>query len=71
MKEFGKEINPMLLAQRIFTGSFTDLLFNIASRDKSLQEMVSDAMAETSEGINVTKLVAKTLKVICRSAFHL
>ncbi len=71
MNEFGKEINPMLLAQRIFTGPFADLLFDIASRDLSLQNMVSEAMAETSEGINVSRLVLRTLKVIGMSAFHL
>lgn len=71
LNEFGNEINPMLLPQRIFTGPFTDLLFDIAHRDKSLQDMVSEAMAESSAGVNITQLISKTLKVICKSAFHL
>ncbi|MFW9932063.1 MAG: NAD(P)/FAD-dependent oxidoreductase [Candidatus Thorarchaeota archaeon] len=71
MNDFGREINPMLMAQRIFTGPFTNLLFEIAQRDESLQSVVSEAMAESSQGIDVKGLLLKTLKVIGRSAFHL
>lgn len=69
--DFGKDMKPMLLAQKLFTGVFTNLLFNIGSRDNKLQEMVSEAMAESSEGIKPTKLMLRTLRVLAREAFHL
>jgi len=70
--DFGKDMGPMLLAQKLFTGVFTDLLFEIGSRDIHIQRMVSEAMAESSEeGINPIKLALRSLKVILREAFHL
>ena len=70
--KFGDELSDQLLAQRIFTGPFTDLLFEIGSRDIAIQRMVSEAMAESSEeGINIPKLVARTLLVCLRGAFGL
>ncbi len=70
--DFGKDFGPMLLAQKLFTGNFTDLLFEIGKRDQGIQRMVSEAMAESSDkGIDIPRLVARTLSVILRSAFHL
>ncbi|MFW9910666.1 MAG: NAD(P)/FAD-dependent oxidoreductase, partial [Candidatus Thorarchaeota archaeon] len=71
-EDFGKDIGPMLRAQKLFTGAFTGVLFEIGSRDEEIQKMVSEAMAESSdEGINARKLIVQTLRVILREAFHL
>jgi len=68
--DFGNEFQEQLLAQKIFTSPFTDLLFNIGSRDKKIQAMVSEAMAESSEeGIDVKRLVARTLYVCLKASF--
>ena len=68
--DFGHEFKQQLLAQRIFTSSYTDLLFEIGRRDPGIQEMVSEAMSETSDkNIDVKKLVGRTLLVCLRSAF--
>jgi flavin-dependent dehydrogenase len=70
--DFGKDFRPMLLAQRIFTGNFTDLLFKIGKRDHEIQMMVSDAMAESSDtGIDIPRLLGRTLWVILKSALHI
>ncbi len=71
MADFGKDIKPMLFAQRILTGPFTQLLFEIASRDVALQDLVSDAMAESSGTVNIAQILSRTLKVVTQSAFHL
>ena len=69
-KDFGNEFNDQLLAQKIFTSPFTDLLFEIGSRDTKIQEMVSEAMAESSdEGIDVKRLVLRTLYVCLKASF--
>ena len=61
-----------MLAQKIFTSPFTDLLFEIGSRDTKIQEMVSEAMAESSdEGIDVKRLVLRTLYVCFKASFGL
>lgn len=65
--DFGNEFRNQLLAQRIFTSPFTDLLFHIGSKDKKIQEIVSESMAESSEGeIDVKKLILRTLRVCLR-----
>jgi len=70
--EFGNEFNDQLLAQKIFTSIFTDLLFEIGSRDIKIQEMVSEAMAESSdERIDVKRLVLRTLYVCLKASFGL
>ncbi|MHA2425034.1 MAG: NAD(P)/FAD-dependent oxidoreductase [Candidatus Thorarchaeota archaeon] len=70
--DFGKDFGPMLLAQKIFTGNFTDLLFEIGKRDSRIQEMVSEAMAESSDtGIDIPKLLARTIWIILRSVLHI
>jgi digeranylgeranylglycerophospholipid reductase len=70
--KFGDELSKQLLAQRIFTGPFTDILFEIGRRDAKIQRMVSEAMAEGSENsIDVTRLLARTLMVCLRGAFRL
>ena len=67
--DFGNEFQDQLLAQKIFTSPFTDLLFSIGSRDKKIQTMVSEAMAESSdEGIDVKRLAARTLYVCLKAA---
>jgi digeranylgeranylglycerophospholipid reductase len=70
--DFGKEFRNQLLAQKIFTSPFTDLLFHIGSKDMMIQEMVSESMAESSEGeIDVMKLTLCTLRVCLREALGL
>ena len=67
--DFGDEFRNQLLAQRIFTSPFTDLLFHIGSKDEKIQEIVSESMAESSDGdIDVRQLVYRTLKVCLREA---
>jgi len=70
--DFGKDFGPMLLAQKIFTGPFTDVLFEIGKRDSKIQSIVSEAMAESNdENINIRSLISRTLLVCLREAFHI
>jgi digeranylgeranylglycerophospholipid reductase len=70
--DFGNDFRNQLLAQKLFTSPFTDLLFRIGSKDKKIQEMVSESMAESSDGdIDVRLLVSRTLMVCIREAFRL
>ncbi len=70
--DFGDEFKNQLLVQRIFTGPFTDVLFKIGSKDKKIQEMVSEAMSETGDGeIDLKRLVLRTLLVCFREAAKL
>ncbi|MFW9805905.1 MAG: NAD(P)/FAD-dependent oxidoreductase [Candidatus Thorarchaeota archaeon] len=70
--DFGNDFRHQLLAQRIFTGQFTDLLFLIGSKDKKIQTMVSESMSESSDGdIDVRQLVLRTLMVCLREALHI
>ncbi|MFW9911835.1 MAG: NAD(P)/FAD-dependent oxidoreductase [Candidatus Thorarchaeota archaeon] len=69
MQLFGNDIKSQLLVQRIFTGSFASVLFEIGSRDIVLQETVSEMMSEASQGKNdVTKLLGRFLFVCLREA---
>jgi geranylgeranyl reductase family protein len=69
--DFGEDFRNQLLAQKIFTSSFTDLLFHIGSKDEKIQEMVSESMAESSDGeIDVKQLLICTLKVCLREALR-
>jgi len=69
--DFGKEFKEQLLAQKLFTGPFTDLLFEIGRRDRQIQEMVSEAMAESSEvALDAKMLILRTLLVCLRGAFR-
>jgi geranylgeranyl reductase family protein len=70
--DFGDDFRNQLIAQKIFTSPFTDLLFQIGSKDKGIQDMVSESMAESSDGeIDVMQLTLRTLKVCIREAFRL
>ncbi|MBY8996383.1 MAG: NAD(P)/FAD-dependent oxidoreductase [Candidatus Thorarchaeota archaeon] len=69
---FGDEFRNQLLAQKIFTSPFTDLLFHIGSKDEKIQEIVSESMAESSDGdLDVKQLALRTLKVCLREALRL
>jgi geranylgeranyl reductase family protein len=69
--DFGNEFKEQLLAQKLFTGPFTDLLFEIGKRDRQIQEMVSESMTESSETeLDVKKLILRTLLVCFRGAFR-
>jgi geranylgeranyl reductase family protein len=71
-QEFGHQIGPLKLAQRIFTSPFTGALFEIGSRDEKLQAMVASFMAETDESKSSTASIAARALLICmREAFHL
>ncbi len=70
--DFGREIGPLKLAQRVFTSPFTSVLFEIGSRDGDLQKMVASVMAETDDPKpNTMSIVARTLLVCAREAFHI
>lgn len=70
--DFGDTFKDQLLAQKIFTSPFTDLLFEIGRRDEKIQEMVSESMAESAEeGIDVKKLILRTIFVCLRASFRL
>lgn len=70
--DFGNDFRNQLLAQKIFTSPFTDLLFHIGSKDTKIQEIVSESMADSSDGnIDVKQLASRTLKVCFREAFRL
>ena len=70
--DFGYEIEPQLLAQKIFTSSLTDTLFEIGRRDPIIQEIVTNAMSESnSEGPDIKKLITRTLLVCLRGGLHL
>ncbi|MFX1369532.1 MAG: NAD(P)/FAD-dependent oxidoreductase [Promethearchaeota archaeon] len=69
LNDFGGDFKSQLLAQRIFTGFFTDTFFEIGSRDKTIQETVSSMMSEGSQGRNeVLALVGRFLYVCLREA---
>ncbi len=68
--DFGDKFKDQLLAQKIFTSPFTDLLFEIGRRDETIQEMVSESMAESAEdGIDVKRLILRTMFVCLRASF--
>ncbi len=68
--DFGDKFKDLLLAQKIFTSPFTDLLFEIGRRDETIQEMVSESMAESAEdGIDVKRLILRTMFVCLRASF--
>ncbi len=68
-EDFGEEFRYQLLAQKLFTGPFTDVLFKIGSKDKKIQEMVSNSMSESAEmDIDIKRLVLRTLMVCLREA---
>jgi digeranylgeranylglycerophospholipid reductase len=70
--DFGNEFRNQLLAQKIFTSPFTDLLFHIGSKDKKIQEIVSESMAESSdEEIDVKQLASRAMMVCLREALRL
>ncbi|TFG34289.1 NAD(P)/FAD-dependent oxidoreductase [Candidatus Thorarchaeota archaeon] len=69
--DFGKDFRKQLLAQRVFTSPFTDLLFEIGRRDVHIQEMVSEGMAESSQkDIDIKFLTLRTLLVCLRAALR-
>ncbi len=69
--EFGNEFKEQLLAQKLFTGPFTDLLFEIGRRDKQIQEMVSESMSESSDSeLDIKKLLLRTLLVCLRGSLR-
>jgi digeranylgeranylglycerophospholipid reductase len=67
--DFGNEFRNQLLAQKLFTGPFTDVLFKIGSKDHQIQDMVSEAMSESGDGeFDVKRLTLRTLYVCLREA---
>ena len=67
--DFGDEFKDQILAQKLFTSSFTDLLFEIGRRDITLQEMVSQGMAESSDtGIDIKRLAYRAMLVCLKGA---
>ena len=70
--DFGGGLQKQLVAQKVFTSPFTNLLFHIGSKDDRIQEIVSDSMDESSGGeIDVKQLAYRALVVCLREAFKL
>lgn len=68
--DFGNAFRSQILAQRLFTSPFTDLLFEIGKRDKYLQDLVSKGMSESSkDGFNTKPLLFRTLLVCLKEVF--
>ncbi len=66
---FGRDFHNQLLAQKILTGSFANVLFNIGSKDTKIQKIVSESMVESGNGeIDLKRLVMRTLMVCLREA---
>jgi len=69
--DFGDDFRNQLIAQKIFTSPFTDLLFHIGSKDQKIQDIVSESMSESSDGeIDIVQLILRTLRVCIREAFR-
>ncbi len=69
---FGRDFRNQLLAQKILTGSFANVLFNIGSKDTKIQKMVSESMAESGNGeIDLKRLMLRTIMVCLREALSL
>ncbi|NWF94635.1 MAG: NAD(P)/FAD-dependent oxidoreductase [Candidatus Thorarchaeota archaeon] len=47
--DFGKNMRPMLMAQRLFTSGLTDLLFEIGRRSKTSQTLATELISEASD----------------------
>lgn len=70
--DFGMSINQMVLAQKVFTSPYTDLLFEIGSRDRTIRQMVTSSMAESEDPRpDAKRLLARTLWVCLREALNL
>jgi geranylgeranyl reductase family protein len=70
--DFGGGLQKQLIAQKVFTSPFANLLFQIGSKDERIQEIVSESLAESSGGeIDVRQLTYRTLVVCLREAFKL
>ncbi|MEM2143391.1 MAG: geranylgeranyl reductase family protein [Candidatus Thorarchaeota archaeon] len=72
--DFGREMRGLLVAQRLFTGPMANVLFEIGSRDKLLQKLVSDALVskggdERNEILR--RVVARLLRVCLVEGLHL
>jgi digeranylgeranylglycerophospholipid reductase len=68
---FGRDIKRQLIAQKLFTSSFANTLFEIGHRDSRLQDMVAQLMSSGST--NATKaasIVGRVLWVCLREALH-
>ncbi|MDH4214873.1 MAG: NAD(P)/FAD-dependent oxidoreductase [Candidatus Thorarchaeota archaeon] len=66
---FGKDLKEQLIAQKIFTSPFTDLLFEIGKRDEQIQAMVSESMVESSDSeLDIKKLIIRSLLVCLRGS---
>lgn len=70
--DFGNDFRKQLLAQKVFTGSFTNLLFEIGKRDPEIQAIVSEGMSESSNHeIDIGRLLLRTLLVCLRGSLGL
>ncbi len=69
---FGHTLNKQLLAQKVIVSSFLDVLFEIGHRDPAIQDIVSNAFSETSDGdIKMGRLAARVFLVCLKSALGL
>lgn len=68
--DFGNDMRPMRVAQKLFTGVFAGLLFEIGNNDEGIRAMASEAMAE-SGSVTATGLAAQALKVVLKRVLHI
>lgn len=69
--DFGNDMRPMRVAQKVFTGVFAGLLFEIGNDDEAIRATASKAMAESSGNLRATSLATEALKVVIRRALHI
>ena len=68
-RKLGPEFRNQLLAQKVMTSPFSSAFFQIGSRDKDIQKIVTSAMADSlGQNLRVTKLFARAAYVCLREA---
>lgn len=71
-RNHGKDMASMLLAQKIFTSCLAETLFEIGARDEQIQEMISNAMAESEIGtLDLPELIGRVIIVCLKQAVAL
>lgn len=68
---FGRDMKRQLVAQKLFTSSLADILFEIGHRDTKLQDMVASLMSSGSTKANRAASIAARAFLVClREAVH-
>ncbi|RDE17564.1 MAG: hypothetical protein C4K49_02160 [Candidatus Thorarchaeota archaeon] len=68
-REFGSAVRGQLVAQKLFTGPFAGVLFEIGNRDTELQKMAASFMSGSDgEGNKIGSIALRGLRVCLREA---